>query len=85
MNTTKAHIIPMLKEKRVRNYVFILEDFELAFSHEQLKRITDDWNDGEKLEDIAERERRNPTEVLLALIHQANDKKIKRPFAYRRN
>jgi hypothetical protein len=66
------------------DYVFLLEDLELAMTKEQLNRITKAWNDGMELEEIAAEERRHTVEVLIALIHQAKRKVKLRPFAFRR-
>jgi len=65
------------------DYEFILEDLELAFPKDQLKRVTKNWNDGSGLEEIAENEKREPLEILLALIHQAKRGFKLRPFAGR--
>lgn len=67
------------------DYVFLLDDLELAMTKEQLNRVTRAWNDGMELEDIAAQERRHPVEVLVALIHQAKRKVKLRPFAFRRS
>lgn len=74
----------VLNIKTGLDYVFLLDDLELAMTREQLKRITKAWNDGMELEEIAEDERRDPVEVLLALIHQAKRRNKLRPFAFRR-
>ncbi|MEN2765657.1 hypothetical protein [Ornithinibacillus xuwenensis] len=81
MNTAgySVPVLPLSSE-----YVFILEELELAFTEMQLKEITKEWNKGAELEDIAEKHQRHIDEVFLALFHQARKRKIKRPFAYRR-
>jgi hypothetical protein len=75
---------PILQQTRARDYEFILDDLELAFPKEQLQQITDDWNSGMELEFVAKKNRRMPEEVFLALFHQARNKKVTRPFAYRK-
>ena len=65
------------------DYVFCLDDLELAFPKEQLKAITRMWNQGSEIDDIAEEEGRYPHEVFLALFHQARKGIITRPFAFR--
>lgn len=79
MNTIRGNNI--LKPKY--NYVFCLEDLELAFEDFVLDRITDDWESGDSIERIAWREKRDPDEIFLALFHQARERKITRPFGYR--
>lgn len=54
-----------------KDYVFLLEDMEFAMTKDQLERVTKNWNNGIKITDIAQSERRDPVEVLIALIHQA--------------
>ncbi len=83
MNTAASHV-PLLKQSRSRDYVFILEDLELAFPVEQLELITNQWNAGMELEDIAKWHKRKPEEVFLALFHQAMENKVTRAFAYRK-
>jgi len=79
VNTMRGNNI--LKPKY--NYVFCLEDLELAFEDFVLDRITDDWESGDSIERIAWREKRDPDEIFLALFHQARERKITRPFGYR--
>ena len=79
MNTIQGNNI--LKPKY--NYVFCLEDLELAFEDFVLDRITDAWESGDSIERIAWREKRDPDEIFLALFHQARERKITRPFAHR--
>jgi len=66
------------------DYIFVLEDLELAFPKDQLNDITKRYNNGESVESIAETEKRDPDEIFLALFHQARQKKTKKPFAYRK-
>jgi len=79
MNTIQGN--NMLKPKY--NYVFCLEELELAFEDFVLDRITEDWESGDSIERIAWREKRDPDEIFLALFHQARERKITRPFGYR--
>lgn len=84
MNTTKAYFAPLLKQTGIEDYVFVLEDLELAFPKDQLQEITDQWNDGMDLELIAKLQQRDIREVFLALFHQADKKQVTRPFAFRK-
>jgi len=79
MNTIQGN--NMLKPKF--NYVFCLEELELAFEDFVLDRITEAWESGDTIERIAWREKRDPDEIFLALFHQARERKITRPFGYR--
>ncbi|MCG5104415.1 hypothetical protein [Oceanobacillus alkalisoli] len=84
MNTMHAYRAPLLKQTRHRDYVFVLEDLELAFPKDQLESITIAWNNGMELENIAEKYKRAPEEIFLALFHQAMENKVTRAFAYRK-
>ena len=66
-------------------YIILLQDLEFAMSPSQLERILDMHNQGMKIEEIAEKEKRDPYEVILALLHQArkSPKSIKKPIGYR--
>lgn len=77
--------IPLLKADYHRNYVILLEDLEFAISKKQLERIAFKHNQGMSLEEITESERRDPYEVILALLHLTrSNKRHIRPFAFRR-
>jgi len=80
MNTIRGNNI--LKPKY--NYVFCLEELELAFEDFVLDRITEAWESGDSIERIAWREKRDPDEIFLALFHQARERKITRPFGFRK-
>jgi len=68
---TATQRVPILKQTKKRDYVFLLEDLELAMHKDQLNRVTKSWNDGTRIEVIAEYEERKPVEILIALMHQA--------------
>lgn len=80
MKTITARV-PLIKQSRKRDYVFLLEDLELTMHKDQLQRVTEKWNEGSKVEVIAKEEERNPVEILLALMHQAKTGFKMRPFA----
>lgn len=83
LNTYRTSgFIPILPEDGT-DWVILLEDLEFAMSRKQLERITRSWNRGTSVERLAELEKRRPIEVLLALLHQSNQGKQLRPFAYR--
>lgn len=63
-----------------KDYVFLLEDMEFAMTKDQLKRVTKKWNEGYWIPIIAEMEKRNPVEILIALIHQAKKGRKIRPL-----
>lgn len=81
MNTTAGRM-PILPRIGKNNYVFLLDDLELAINKDQLEVITEDWNSGMQVVWIAKRHKRLPIEIMLALIHQARQKgkKLKRPI-----
>lgn len=73
MNTRGAYIGYLNKEKE---YVFCNEELETAFEKEDLQLITDKWNLGRDIEEIASEHNRDPDEIFLALFHQAREGKI---------
>ncbi|MBT2215863.1 hypothetical protein KK120_08875 [Virgibacillus dakarensis] len=85
LNTLTYGNAPILPEIGSEKYVILLEDLEFCMPKDQLKHITDLHNDGMWIDDIAEEVKRNPYEVLLALIHQVKRGYKMRPMAFRRN
>lgn len=79
---TLTHV-PLIKEQFHRDYIILLEDLEFVMSKDQLMRITNMHNDGYSLEEIMNEEKRDPYEIILALLHQTKTKRLLRPFAYR--
>lgn len=79
MNTRSAHAVYL---KKGLDYVFCNEDLELAFEKDALAEITEMWNVGIKIDDIAIKFRRDPDEVFLAIFHQARAGEIKRKLNY---
>lgn len=61
----------------------INDDLEDYFSVALLHEITELWNDGYKLEDIADVYHKNPDEIFLALFHQSRNDKTHRAFGRR--
>jgi len=64
--------------------VYCLSKYDTAFSTGLLNELTVLYNNGYELETLAERFKRPQMEILIALLHQADNGKITRPFAYRR-
>lgn len=54
-----------------KDYVYLLDQFELAMPKEQVDRIVEKHNAGEHLKDIAKSEQRHIVEVVVALLHQS--------------
>jgi hypothetical protein len=81
-NTSNTQTIPLLPLRS--DYVYVLEDLELAFPKDQITSITKRWNQGEDMESIAKDLKRHPDEVFLALFHQARRDRVTRPFGFRR-
>ncbi|PWU66562.1 hypothetical protein [Gracilibacillus dipsosauri] len=63
------------------DWIFCLENLELAFEKEAFERILSKWNEGSSVEWIAKQERRQPLEILLCLIDHARRGRRIRPFA----
>ncbi|WP_156290757.1 hypothetical protein [Oceanobacillus salinisoli] len=64
-------------------YVF-KSKYDDAFSEGLLNEITVLYNNGFEIEDLMDKFNREFVEILMALIYQAEEGKITRPFAYRR-
>ena len=64
----------------------MLEDLEFAIHPSQLERILKNHNNGMTIEEISKIEKRDPFEIIIALLHIARrtPHKIKRPLAYRK-
>lgn len=63
--------------------VKVLQKYDPYFSEGLLEEVTELYEDGNKVEDIAETLNRPFLEIFMALLHQADDGKITRPFAGR--
>lgn len=74
---------PSPKKVGSEHYKVLLEDYEFYMPVQQLQNIANYHNDGMKLEDIAAKVRRNPIEVMMAILDQFTEGNITRPFAYR--
>lgn len=61
--------------------VKLLHDLELNFSEQMLLEVTNDYNDGMDINDIAEKYNLEPDRIFIALFHQARRDKITRPYA----
>ncbi|MFC4661716.1 hypothetical protein ACW0TQ_08035 [Oceanobacillus sp. M60] len=77
---TNGKHVPMLKQ--TGNVRIVHEDKEFAFYEDQLDRIANDWNNGMRMEDLAEQEGRLPLEILFALTELAEEDRITRPMGY---
>ncbi|MGM8212608.1 hypothetical protein ACLIBH_07420 [Virgibacillus sp. W0430] len=73
--------------ERARDYVTLLDgDLEFRMHKEQLQVITDLHNNGIHYEDIAQKIKREPIEVIIALLHQAYGNRVDlQPLAYNFN
>ncbi|SET85077.1 hypothetical protein SAMN05216389_14013 [Oceanobacillus limi] len=67
---------------RYDEQVILLEGKELGISKRQLKEITELHNKGMHYKQISKRVKRDPIEVIVALLHQVDRKKPMKPFAY---
>ena len=84
MNTLNNKI-PIMQQTFSRDYVILLEDLEMGISKDQLNHITELHKAGMDFEDISQEVKRDPYEVLVALIHQAKQGHVLPAFAYRRS
>jgi hypothetical protein len=66
-----------LKSPR-KNRIIVLEDLDFVWDSWELKELSQMWEKGIHVVNIAEHFDRDPDEVLLALIHLAREDKIDR-------
>lgn len=57
-------------------YIIMLEDSEFAISYEQLWHITNLHNKGVSIREISAEVKRDPYEVVIALLHQAKSNRV---------
>ncbi|MGM0903090.1 MAG: hypothetical protein ACQEXB_18575 [Bacillota bacterium] len=57
--------------------VIVLEDLDFVWDEEELEDIAFCWQEGMSVRAIANRFKRDPDEILLALIHLAREERIK--------
>lgn len=82
MNTLGS-TVQMIKPQE-EPYIIMLEDLEFAITRKELWHITNLHNAGMRLEDISLEVKRDPYEVIIALLHQARTNRINlRPLAWR--
>lgn len=63
--------------------VIILDDVNFMFDKVELAHITKPHNEGMHYKEIAKKFKREPLEVVLALLHQASEEKVSlRTFGY---
>lgn len=73
-----------MNPERARDYVILLEDLDFRLPIIKLSHITKLHNDGMEFEDIAKKMKRDPYEIIIALLHQAKgNRAYLRPIAYR--
>ncbi|MUV39447.1 hypothetical protein JNUCC1_03325 [Lentibacillus sp. JNUCC-1] len=82
MNTL-SYRMSTLQSERARDNVIMLEDLEFAISKRQLQNITELHNKGMYFTDISKRVKRDPYEVLLAILHQFKSGKPMKPLGIR--
>ena len=81
MNTLN-HKLPIMQQTFSRDYVILLGDLEMGISKDQLNHITNLHKAGMDWEDISQEVKRDPYEVLVALIHQAKRGHVLPPFRH---
>ncbi|MFD2133314.1 hypothetical protein ACFSKI_19045 [Pseudogracilibacillus auburnensis] len=67
-----------------KDYVFCNEELEPVFERHALEAISEKWNRGCSIEQIAIEYERDPDEIFLAIFHQAREGKIVRKLNYRK-
>jgi len=58
--------------------VIVLEDLDFLWKQKDLIHIAEMWKEGDSVLSIAKHFKRDPDEVVLALLHLAKEKKIKK-------
>ncbi|MEH7342728.1 hypothetical protein V7122_02390 [Bacillus sp. JJ1532] len=61
-----------------KNRIIVCENLNYFWDEEELFDISSMWHEGNTVEEIAEYFKRDPDEVLIALIHLAREDKITR-------
>lgn len=61
-----------------KNRVIVLEELNFVWDEEELTDLTFLWTEGRDIIDISDYFKRDPDEVMLALIHLAKAEKISR-------
>lgn len=64
--------------------VYVTQKYDDAFSIGLLNEIAVLYNGGTELEELADKFNRPAMEIFYAILHQADEGKISRPFAYRK-
>lgn len=82
MNTATVTYAPILEQ--TGDNVILLEDLEFGMPREQLEEITHLHNNGWDFQEIAKEVKRNPYEVIIALLHQVRQGRKMRPLAFRK-
>lgn len=87
MNATIKRRLRKQYKQRTQNggLVYCLRDAEIVFTQGLLDVITELYEDGYSVEDIAYVFDKDSDEIFLALFHQARQGKINRTFAYRKS
>lgn len=70
MNTLQKRT-PMIEQTGRKDHVILLDELEFGMSKGQLETITKMHNEGMDFQDISKEVKRNPYEVIVALLHQA--------------
>lgn len=71
---------PLIDDIGYKNYVFLLDDLELAMNRQQLERIKELHNEGRTVKEISKYERRNIYEIIVALLHLVKGGHALKPF-----
>ncbi|MDY0396804.1 hypothetical protein ACFSMW_14750 [Virgibacillus halophilus] len=74
--------LPTSLTSNFEDNIILMEDVEFTMSKEQLKQITMLHNEGWHFKKIANEVKRDPFEVIIALLHQVRHRKEMRPFAW---
>lgn len=72
MNTL-GYQVPRLRSKNARDNIIALDGLEFAFPIDQLEKIKNMHNTGYHFNQISQAVKRNPYEVIIALLHLARE------------
>lgn len=72
------------KHRNKKGLVHCLEDYNRIYSESLICVVTELYEEGVEVEDIAIELNRPPMEIIIALLHQTDSERITRAFATRK-
>ncbi|MDF2790827.1 MAG: hypothetical protein K0S80_3928 [Neobacillus sp.] len=76
MRTFEKLILLLIQTDGTKMTVVILEDLNFFWAEEELTDLSFQWSDCKSIQEIADYFKRDPDEILVAIIHLAREDKI---------